>query len=143
MLSQYMCYYSTVDQANFLAECAGIELIGIPYFWNKAEYPEWLTEERRASYRIHDTGYSKKGYYFWQDRKYGGGACRITWFRGVVWVSSHSGYAHADITRDVCELAEDMGLKPVEDSSIAWESPMIYGVDRFLEYNPSFLREGD
>lgn len=141
-LTGYMCYHCTLDQAKFVAECADLRLVGVPYYWDKKDYPKWYDPENRPYYQHHN-GHSNKGYWFWEDAKYSGGACRIVYFRGVAWVSSHSGYAHADITRDACQLFAELGADEVVDYGVATRNPMIYGVDEFLERNVCYQREGD
>ena len=91
-------FRATLEQAQFVAECANLRNIRTPQ-------GKWDDQ-----------------WWGWEDAATGGGGCRITWADGVAWVSRHSGYAYADITEDVCEIFAHMGCKPTTG-----RNPRIYG----------------
>lgn len=97
-----MCYYATLEQTRFIAECAG------------------LREDKTFM----------SSYYYWEDKATAGGGCRITFCKGIAWVSRHSGYPHADITGEVCALFKEIGCELVTRSVIAYSNPEIYGIER-------------
>jgi len=67
-------------------------------------------------------------HFLWQDRQLGGGACRIVWRDGIVWVSRHSGYAQADLTEEVIFFLEVYGATPVpRGGNTVPRNPHIYG----------------
>jgi len=110
-----MVFESTLEQAKFMAECANLRLILAPWEYRQDHI---------------DSGAYDAQYYSWEDRATGGGGCRITWYRGIAWVSCHSGYPQADITQDVSELFFEIGCKPVDNFSVEASNPRIYGIDR-------------
>lgn len=126
-----MVIRATWEQCNFIAECANLTL----YIFDRKEL-----EKRSASWdafldemqalREHNRRAEDGNYWMWADAQTFGGGCRITFYRGIVWISAHYGYPQADITRDVAELFAELGCKPVNDRSIEWASPLSYGVER-------------
>lgn len=104
-----LCFYALLEQALFIAECANLRLIECPY---NSPYCNNYT--------------SSALYHRWEDRATGGGGCRITWYRGIAWVSCHSGYPAADITQEVAELFAEIECKPIEETHIAYRSPSVY-----------------
>lgn len=65
------------------------------------------------------------GYAMWMDRETYGGGCRLVWKDNTVWVSSHAGYPHADITEEVCDLFRSAGCKEEAIDFLA-RNPYIY-----------------
>jgi hypothetical protein len=125
-----MCFESTLDDARLIAECDGLTLTIVPYYWDQSQYPNWLLPLFDLPHYFHSG--DRDGYYLWQDRQTGGGGCRICWYKGIAWISSHSGYAWADTTHEVQELFLDMGCKPLGDW-VNWSNPFIYDLERANE----------
>lgn len=114
-----MTYYATLEQAQFVAECGALRMILAPWLY---------LQEHDLAGRVYQADY-----YAWEDRATGGGGGRVTWYRGIVWVSCHSGYPQADITKELCELFEELGCKEVAPE-LAYSNPRIYGRDRIDDY---------
>jgi hypothetical protein len=95
-------FAATREQVLLMAEWSGLRHLVTTVAEERALYPEMYPE------------YSGRGYDLFEDRQTGGGACRLVWSDGVVWVSRHSGYAQADITEEVAFLFRDMGCKELE-----------------------------
>lgn len=108
----------TLEQAEFIAECAGLRLKITSRLEVKKENP-------RVSYNC--------GIYeYWEDRQTCGGGCRIVFCNNIAWISRHSGYAYADITEEVAQLFLEIGCKSLENKY--WElNPYIYGDEKIKE----------
>jgi len=102
------------EVAARVAKEAGLRLICAPWPHSVHASPRVTTQK----------------YWAWEDWALGGGACRITWQDGVVWVSRHSGYAQADLTEEAIFFLEHYGAVPITGDAQygAWhKNPRIYG----------------
>jgi len=97
-----MVFKATLEQVELMAEVCRLR---VPYGHAVSEFDP-------ASHHL------------WEDGQTSGGGCRLVWKDGIVWVSCHSGYSYADITKEVCDLFRDMGCEMVSD--VRHRSPKIY-----------------
>lgn len=129
------CYRCSKDIAAQLAALANLPMCLAP----------WHSEEYKAS-RLGYGEVHQADYYAWEDAQLGGGACRITWYRDVMWISSHSGYPRDDMTQEVAFYAqEEFGLVPIDDNEgdnyrLTDGNPRIYGTERADMF---YAHEGD
>jgi len=143
--------YCTFEQAEFVAECAGLRYLQgdntkfneLEREWlrknwwelsekdkNQRDFPEHNLElyrkELKKTMRVavnHEINFSE-----WEDRATGGGGARICWCSGVAWITRHSGYPQANITQEVAELFAEIGCKPVPDFyEYNRLNPIVYG----------------
>ena len=119
-------YRTTLEQAHYLAELCGIDnnLVCGPV----RETP-YVSHYSDGSIRTENYPY-----HAWEDKALAGGALRITWHRGIMWISCHSGYPHADRTDDACEFATTLGYEPIDDETL-WnehrKNPRVYGYEAY------------
>ena len=105
-------FHARLDEAAFLADCCGVLDNLVCYDWTMVATQD---SEFQASLGYHrDRPGDSAGYFRWEDRQTAGGGIRITWKNGVMWISSHSGYAWADVTDTAILVARDMGLRTAE-----------------------------
>lgn len=142
-----LVFFATFEQAKELARLAGLDLIAHP----DGEWENPLV--KNADYR----SYNSRSYWGWEDHKYGGGLCRITWQPdsqnmlfgdGIMWISNHSGYERFETYEYVAEWAEQiMELKPIsrEDLHIfKRDNPRTYNdYDKYGPVQSRYYHEGD
>jgi hypothetical protein len=127
-----MCFYCTFEQAQFFAQCGNMPMYVYDYYTMVKDVGYMDLSDAITLLKEHNPRAESGNYYMWQDRQTGGGGCRITWYRGIAWISSHSGYPHADFTREMSELFSEI-CKPCELSSIKYSNPLSYGTERVDE----------
>ena len=102
----------TYEQAEFIADCAGLKHKITTRLSVKKENP--------------NISFNCGIFELWEDKQTSGGGCRIVFCNNIVWISRHSGYSWADITNDVAELFIELNCENL-DSKFSLYNPHVYG----------------
>lgn len=145
-----LVFFATFQQAKELAGLADLDLIAYP----DGEWNNPLVKKEREALL---SSYNSRSYWGWEDHKYGGGLCRITWQAdsqyvsvgdGIMWISNHSGYEQYETYEYVAEWAEQiMNLIPIAHNDLHFfkrGNPRVYNeYDKYGPVQSRYYHEGD